>query len=1377
MMEVDRTRKHEKVRRLGEGRTSRCASLAYATGFQVAELRTLAMAVCLTLLVCLWFCQAASAQEATPPGFQAYRLENTDAGKAAAKLKDLTAATDPTVEILLDRQFNRVLVKGSPETQRLAGELITALDRPATDAAAAKIQETPVLRGYRVPAEQLESLIKQLQRKHPEAARIASDLRTNQILVLAPLSLHREIAKDLPVQPDDPSAVAPAAPLGEDAAASPAPEGRPYRLEHKSWREMEDLLRLTWGARLNESLQRNGELTVFRLTTSSGAEAAIAIDRRNETAWVSGPTHLTAAAFQVLKALDVPAGAGESQTQIIPVGFSKPEVMRRAAHVLQSASQQARQATEAVLPVAPLRQRAPWGGDLLTMIFQQGQDENAQPEANGQVNQPAANQPGANQAEANQPPANQPAAVAQPGAEQPAEQPPPQDGQEGAAAIQIPGAEGAEGGFIGPVQIEYVEAFDAFIIRGDPRDVERVRRIIEDLISKARETAPTVEVYHLEYVNSETLATLLNTIYTAVFAPRQGTVNITALVQPNAILLIGRPENVASVVDLIKQLDQPIGPESEFEFFMLKNATAAEVELLLKNFYNDQTSLPTVAGGQQAGQAQLRPGLGSRLRIVSDYRSNSLVVLASRREMDEIRRLIAQIDVAKIPSTNEIRVFRLRNSLAEQLAPVLQEALTGQPAGQLGQAAQAAQAATGQTGRLGQIRSRMLQMITIDQQGNRIIDSGVLTDVKVVADARANTLLITAPAESMGLITALVRELDELPAAEAQVKVFTIINGDATNLSEMLQQLFGQQQAQQAGQLALQTAAGAGESTLIPLRFAVDTRTNSIIATGSTGDLAVVEAILIRLDEGDIQQRQTRVFRLRYAFAQAVADSINQLLQSERQILLQQQGVLSPFEQIQREVVVVPELVTNSLIVSATPRFYNEVVKIVEELDRRPPMVVIQVVIAEILLSNVDEFGAEFGLQDSLLFSRSGVTAGTMGSSGTLNPGYNFNNAPLGNSGDPASLATRENLAGQALTTFALGRTGSTGYGGLVLSAANESVNILIRALQEDNRARILSRPQIMTLDNLGAFIQRGSQVPFTGGTTVGTGGQVVVDTQFANVGLILLVTPRVTPDGLIVMEVDAENSSISDFIPVGNGGVAPQIDLSRAQTTVSARNGQTVILGGIIATSKIFESRRIPYLSDVPFLGQMFRFDNQTEERRELMIILTPWVVNNEYDMERIKQAEFARMNWCLADVVAIHGDIGGNAGTVMSDSAIIFPDQSPTAAEMLPVPDPLLSPPPGGEMGLPPPGPVPLPPGAVPGDFPPDAPPAPPDLPLAPPAPMSGPTAPGSLRESSRRMDNAYYPPPQFPPQQFGPPANTNFPVAPAAYHPDSEYPLHGR
>jgi general secretion pathway protein D len=150
----------------------------------------------------------------------------------------------------------------------------------------------------------------------------------------------------------------------------------------------------------------------------------------------------------------------------------------------------------------------------------------------------------------------------------------------------------------------------------------------------------------------------------------------------------------------------------------------------------------------------------------------------------------------------------------------------------------------------------------------------------------------------------------------------------------------------------------------VPLRFSVDPRTNSIVASGAPGDLNVVEAILVRLDEGDIRQRKTTVYRLKNAPAIDVANAINQFLTSERQVQqLAGQQTVSPFEQLEREVVVVPEAVSNSLIVSATPRFYDEIAKVVEELDARPPMVMIQVLIAEVALDDFEEFGAEFGFR------------------------------------------------------------------------------------------------------------------------------------------------------------------------------------------------------------------------------------------------------------------------------------------------------------------------------------------------------------------------------------------------------------------------------
>src|SRR5262249_11226990 len=147
--------------------------------------------------------------------------------------------------------------------------------------------------------------------------------------------------------------------------------------------------------------------------------------------------------------------------------------------------------------------------------------------------------------------------------------------------------------------------------------------------------------------------------------------------------------------------------------------------------------------------------------------------------------------------------------------------------------------------------------------------------------------------------------------------------------------------------------------------------TNSIIATGSAGDLRIIEALLTRLDQKDIEQRKNMVYRLKNASADAVAKSVNDFLRRERTVVQAAPGAISAFQQIESEVVVVAELVSNSLIISATPRFFDEVLRMVEKLDAQPPQVMIQVLIAQIALNNTNEFGVELGLQDSLLFDRS----------------------------------------------------------------------------------------------------------------------------------------------------------------------------------------------------------------------------------------------------------------------------------------------------------------------------------------------------------------------------------------------------------------------
>jgi general secretion pathway protein D len=789
----------------------------------------------------------------------------------------------------------------------------------------------------------------------------------------------------------------------------------------------------------------------------------------------------------------------------------------------------------------------------------------------------------------------------------------------------------ASNGIMGPVQIEQLPGLDYLVIRGDREDVQRMLILIEQIEQMSREQEPEVRIYPMRYADGSRVGELVTELYEEVYSVSQGSVSITSLVKPNSILLIGREESIQTALGLIRQLDQPVGPDSQFQVFRLQHASAVTVAEQIIDFYSD------------------REQLGAEVRATADLRSNAVIVQACPRDLMEVSSMIARIDTPRSAAMNEVRVYTLQNSLASELEPVLQDAIIYSGTGSDDE------------------HSTMLSFVTLDAGQQRMLQSGIMMNVRITAESRSNSLVVSAPPDCLPLIEALIHQMDRLPVAEAQVKVFTIINSDASSLAEMLDTLFSTTQTS-ASQPAYRTGAQEGESSLVNLRFAVDVRTNSIIATGSEGDLNVVEAILLRLDEEDIQNRRVFVYQLLNSAAEDIADAVTQYLQDERQVEQSDDELISTFELIAREVIVVPEIVSNQLIVSTTPRYYNQIKGLIEQLDARPPMVMIEVLIAEVDLSDTFEFGVEAGLQDSLLFDRSSVsnlqtiqtttsdpgqpqvTTQTILSS-DITPGFDWANIVngLGNSGSTQALATAGNVGSQGLSNFGLGRMNSElGYGGFVFSAASESVSVLVRALEMENRLQVLSRPHITTMNNQPASIVIGEEVQMITSINAATTGNNITNTVTPReVGLVLGVTPRISPDGLVVMELNAEKSSLgpnSEGTPIGiqDGAaiLAPKIKTTTTETTVSAMDGQTVLLGGLITTSQATMSRRVPFVGNMPLIGPLFRYDSDTETRTELLIILTPRIIRTDADMEHLKHAEASRMNWVMADVVELNDD-----------------------------------------------------------------------------------------------------------------------------------------
>ena len=1138
--------------------------------------------------------------------YSQYTVLNNSPQDIAPRLKAVLGDFGFRVEIFTDEANSTLAVQGEPQVHQMVGQLLKTLDKKPINKPAAPIPTPPsVIRGYSVPAESIATLVNKLRAKFVQTknVRIAPDTRTNQVIVIA-TAAQQKVAAELIEQSPAPST---ATPLVAQNVSAPVTKSD-HLLRNMTSQQFEAALRNILGGQLSLTTDDSGQLATVQLPGPQGASAQMTIDRNRATVKVTGDTDTAASWLRVAAALDKPINDENTRTGIVPVKRADPTTVQDAVALVRGTKIDAPDG-QAAVQFVPSANRQKWGGDLVSSIFQDS-------------------------------------TASQPDGEVP--------GELGSTVLTVAPE---EAGLIGPVQIEFIEGHGVFIIKGHRNDVQRVIEIIEQIEQHTDDTQPHVIVHELKHVSSTVLAELVEELYDDVFGTRNSPVSITSLDKPNALLLIGRQESMKAILDLIDKLDQPVPPSTQLKFFQLKHMSALDAERQIRDFYTNQPG----------SDDEERPGLGVRPRVIADYRTNSLVVNASPRDLLEIAMLLDRLDVEESPATNQLRVFRLKNALAADLQPVLEEAITGISATQQ-------QGGQGQTGSTATIspQSSKLEILTITTKGESKINSGILAGATITADENVNALVVRAPATAMPLIEELITQLDQLPNAEAQIKVFQVENGDAVNLAQLLQELFGLQvtAGNNASSNAFNTALsaggggiGGGESSLVPLRFAVDQRTNSVIASGSSTDLEIVELLLIRLDEGDIQTRRTEVIRLENADATTVGTTLTNYVNTQRQLLTQnvnQNSSITNAEIKETQVVIGFDALSNSLILSAPPRNFETLKQIIMDLDFKPNMVMIQVVIAEVELNDGFEFGVELGLQDSMLFDRGAAV------------GYAFQGQPLGNDATPAALASRDTLLSQGVAGFGLGRSSATlGYGGFVFSAANESINILLRTLQDRGRLQILSRPQIMTLDMTDAFVQVGSNVARITGSTTNQLGGISNSTEDVPIGLLLNVRPRVTPDGRIVMNLSTEKSELGPadsgtpvaVTPDGQAILSPAINTTTASTVISAHDGETVVFAGLITKSKLVNRRSVPYLGDLPILGQMFRYDTESEKRTELLIIMTPRVVNDESDIDEIKAIESDRMSWLLDDLIELQGDVGLSKGKGLwgNGAKVIYPDDNP--------------------------------------------------------------------------------------------------------------------
>lgn len=316
---------------------------------------------------------------------------------------------------------------------------------------------------------------------------------------------------------------------------------------------------------------------------------------------------------------------------------------------------------------------------------------------------------------------------------------------------------------------------------------------------------------------------------------------------------------------------------------------------------------------------------------------------------------------------------------------------------------------------------------------------------------------------------------------------------------------------------------------------------------------------------------------------------------------------------------------TRSLIIVTDEDTHTELDKMVADLDRPKPQVLIKVVFMEITYNNASDIGVEgsytFNLKNPIPATTGSNVATTTTNTTNATTGATTNivntlTTPLGTPANIGQTIGLSNISGLAALTQ-----------GSFVRLASDDWSATIRALVTKGKVEILSRPSIMARNNQQAVIIVGQEVPFVTNSQITDTGQTINTVKYDNVGIILSVTPFITNNNMVEMIVAPEISALTDqTIAISNTATAPVISKRSAETVVVTPDGTTSVIGGLMQTQRTSTITKIPILGDIPYLGIPFRRTVKSDTKTELLIFLTPYIVHTPEDLEASTADEVSR-------------------------------------------------------------------------------------------------------------------------------------------------------
>jgi general secretion pathway protein D len=556
----------------------------------------------------------------------------------------------------------------------------------------------------------------------------------------------------------------------------------------------------------------------------------------------------------------------------------------------------------------------------------------------------------------------------------------------------------------------------------------------------------------------------------------------------------------------------------------------------------------------------MRRGVNMNLvvRASADDFSNSVIVNAPSREHEQIKLLLEQID-KQTDQPQQSRVFNLQYANAADLAVVVQNVLVSNaPRGR---------------GGIG------TQNVPIDQRFQQAARFGSMQAAfgTVAADQRTNSLVVTATPDNLAIVEKVIKELDREVEFENSAFVITLENARADAVAQLLNQSFGGRSNFNSGfgggfgsanrtqnqQRRNNTNRGMNQNINSP--GGGGNRPGGLNRSGRSADISAAE------ESGEAEESQEMQVAQFPPGGFGGGGAFRQQPQNRSVTGLDNQGRVVNVRDLTGGVTVIPDVSTNSIIVVTSPENREIVERILSQLDRIPEQVMIETLIVEASLDASTKMGVEWNF--------------TKGSS----------------TGSSSFGVQADNRQPQ----------------GLRYTLTGSQYNVFLQALKSDSRFEVLSTPRIFTSNNATAQINISQSLPYVLNQRVDVNGNLLYNYAFLDVGIILTVTPRITSNGYVTMDV---TQTANDFVRYTEFN-APVVNQREAQTTVSVRDGETVVLGGIIKNSSTTTTNKVPVLGDIPLIGNLFRSTSKARNKTELLVFLTPRVVRSDAEARTIRE------------------------------------------------------------------------------------------------------------------------------------------------------------